>query len=244
MALGLQAQQSVQMLHVRSSEFSAGAHMEAKADSGGVIRFVIDERGTTPFVQSCVHQTTAMAQLSPDPSRPFFTVRQALPIPAAYTPTEQGRMVGLDEGPRVACHRREIVGVHQQQGSGGQQTDNDGAQGRKDALHHGRVHIAHEHFADENHQNQRGQNEGEGGYGRAENGHKSVIISLLRSSVATVGRRIDADGTGCHLRNRHDVRKLCRREPLVVYDGLGLDEREHSVAAAETEKADLEKCYK
>lgn len=98
MALGLQAQQSVKTLHARSSGFSVGAHMEAKADSGGIIRFVIDERGTTPFVQSCVHQTTTMAQLSPDPSRPFFTVRQALPIPAAYTPTEQGRIVGLDEG--------------------------------------------------------------------------------------------------------------------------------------------------
>ena len=99
-----QAQNVVRTLHVRSSGFSAGACMEAKADSGGVIRFVIDDRGHTPFVQCCVRQSSSLALAAPDISKPYFTVREALPIPAAYTPTEQGRLVGLDEGIYTHAH--------------------------------------------------------------------------------------------------------------------------------------------
>ena len=42
--------------------------------------------------------------MGPDPKKPYFSVREALPIPEAYTPTEQGKIVGLDEGVFVHAH--------------------------------------------------------------------------------------------------------------------------------------------
>ena len=78
--------------------------MEARGDSGTTIRFVIKDRGRVPFVQSGVSQDTQRALQAPDPQQPYFKVREALPIPAAYTPTEQGRLVGLDEGIYTHAH--------------------------------------------------------------------------------------------------------------------------------------------
>ena len=80
----------------------------------------------------------------------------------------------------------------------------------------------------------------ESGCERAENSHRVTETGFFCRRIAAVSRRIDADGARRHLRNRHNVREFRRREPLVLHDGLGLDEREHSVAAAETEEADLE----
>ena len=91
-------------LPVRSSNFKAGQQMEARGDSGATIRFVISDRGCVPFVQSGVSQDTQRALQAPDPQQPYFKVREALPIPAAYTPTEQGRLVGLDEGIYTHAH--------------------------------------------------------------------------------------------------------------------------------------------
>lgn len=91
-------------LPVRSSGFKAGRQMEAKGDSGKTVRFSIADRGLTPFAQSCISQDTERALQGPDPSKPYFKVREALPIPAAYTPTEQGRLVGLDEGVYTHAH--------------------------------------------------------------------------------------------------------------------------------------------
>ena len=91
-------QAQVVTLPVRSAGFKAGARMEAQGDSGRTVRFVISDRGQMPFVQSCISQDTLRALQAPDAHKPYFKVREALPIPAAYTPTEQGRLVGLDEG--------------------------------------------------------------------------------------------------------------------------------------------------
>lgn len=91
-------------LPVRSSSFKASQHMEARGDSGTIIRFMISDRGHVPFVQSGVSQDTQRALRAPDPQLPYFKVREALPIPAAYTPTEQGRLVGLDEGIYTHAH--------------------------------------------------------------------------------------------------------------------------------------------
>ena len=91
-------------LPVRSSGFKAGQQMVAQGDSGTTVRFSIADRGQVPFVQSCVSQDTQRALQGPDPEKPYFKVREALPIPAAYTPTEQGRLVGLDEGVYAHAH--------------------------------------------------------------------------------------------------------------------------------------------
>ena len=85
-------------LQVLSSCFSPGKNTIAKSSSGGKINFVIKEREFIPFNQSCIRQETKEAKQGPNPEKPYFIVREALPIPAAYTPTEQGKIVGLDEG--------------------------------------------------------------------------------------------------------------------------------------------------
>ena len=104
MALGLNIHAQVNIYSVHSSQFKSGAYMETRGDSGKTIRFVISDRGQVPFVQSAVSQDTRQALQSPDPQKPYFKVREALPIPAAYTPTEQGRLVGLDEGVYAHAH--------------------------------------------------------------------------------------------------------------------------------------------
>ena len=104
MVLTTDAQTQVTLLPVRSAGFKAGANMEAKGDSNRMVRFVVSDRGQVPFVQSCISRDTQRALQAPDASKPYFKVREALPIPAAYTPTEQGGIVGLDEGVYAHAH--------------------------------------------------------------------------------------------------------------------------------------------
>lgn len=85
-------------LYVVASNFRAGEEMAALGDSANVIRFVLKERETVPFNQSAIRQRTDEARQAPDAAKPYFSVRFALPIPAAYTPTETGELVGLDYG--------------------------------------------------------------------------------------------------------------------------------------------------
>ena len=85
-------------LTVLSSNFSKGKNTTAKRSQGGKIEFIIKDREFIPFNQSCIKKNTNLAKQSPNKAKPFFLVREALPIPACYTPTEQGKIVGLDEG--------------------------------------------------------------------------------------------------------------------------------------------------
>ena len=85
-------------LVVRAARFSEGAHMVALKDSVTSLRFVLQERELLPFNQANIHQTTEQAKLGPAADKPFFTVRLALPIPPAYTPTEQAELTGIDGG--------------------------------------------------------------------------------------------------------------------------------------------------
>lgn len=101
-SLCVQAQ--ISTVPVRSAGFKASARMEARGVSGQTIRFVISDRGQMPFVQSGISHDTQRVLQAPDTDKPYFKVREALPIPAAYTPTEQGRLVGLDEGVYAHAH--------------------------------------------------------------------------------------------------------------------------------------------
>lgn len=84
---------------------TAGKHMTATGDSAGQATYVIKERGKVPFTQQCVRQTKPQAVTdSRTLATPYFNVRMALPIPASYTPTEQGRTVGLDWGVYTHMH--------------------------------------------------------------------------------------------------------------------------------------------
>ena len=79
-------------LYVVASQFKAGKEMAALGDSANVIHYVLKERETVPFTQSAVRQSTDEAKQGPVADEPFFTVRFTLPIPASYTPTEQGEL--------------------------------------------------------------------------------------------------------------------------------------------------------
>ncbi len=84
-------------LYVEASQFKPGI-MTAQKDSATMLRFVLKERENVPFNQAAVKQTTEQATLGPAADKPFFTVRFALPIPAAYAEAECGAFAGLDKG--------------------------------------------------------------------------------------------------------------------------------------------------
>jgi len=85
-------------LLIKASQFKAGKNIKALGDSSNVINFLIAEREKVPFNQSVIKQTTSQAALGPDLKIPYFTVRFAIPIPPAYTPTEMATLVGLEDG--------------------------------------------------------------------------------------------------------------------------------------------------
>lgn len=85
-------------LYIEAARFTAGTNMEAPSDSGTIIRFIINEKEQVPFAQSVVRQNTEQALLGPDPSKPYFTVRYALPIPPSYTSSETAELAGLGRG--------------------------------------------------------------------------------------------------------------------------------------------------
>ena len=144
------------------------------------------------------------------------------------------------EVPRVGGRCGEVLRIHQQQGRSCQQTHHRGAHHAEHALHHGGVHVLEEEAAYQYHQDERGEHQGKGGGGAAQDGHRAAQSGVLHGRVATVGGAVDADGARRHLADGHDVGELGARHPLVVHHHLGLDEREHAVAAAETEEAYLE----
>ena len=85
-------------LTVVASQFTAGDHMSVCDPAGNRITFVVKERSKVPQTQQHVRQDNALAKVGPSLDEPYYQVRMALPIPSAYTPTEQGALVGLDEG--------------------------------------------------------------------------------------------------------------------------------------------------
>ena len=85
-------------LYVKASRFSAGEHMSALGDSANVIHYVLQERGNVPYNQSVIRQSTEQAAYGPAQDKPYFTVRFALPIPPAYTPSEVAELAGIDHG--------------------------------------------------------------------------------------------------------------------------------------------------
>ena len=102
------------------------------------------------------------------------------------------------------------------------------------------MHVFEEHLADEYHQDERWQHQREGGCRGAQHGHDAIIAGIVHSHIAAVGGRVDADGPRRHLTDGHDVGELCCGEPVVMDDGLCLNERQHTVASTEPEESDFE----
>ena len=93
------AAQTDRTLRVTSSQFTPGAAMSAPSNDGGTVTFVLEDRDHVPFTQQAVHQTPARKLKGVRAmEKPYYHISLALPIPSAYTPTEQGEMAGLDYG--------------------------------------------------------------------------------------------------------------------------------------------------
>ena len=101
--------------------------------------------------------------------------------------------------------------------------------------------IFQKELADSEHQDKGGQHYGESGYARTQYAHACAVLLGYRS-IAYIGCRVDTDGTGRHLTDSHDVRKLLRRQPTVAGDHLALYHGKHGVSAAKTEKPDFKEC--
>ncbi len=91
-------------LWVEAAGFRPGKEMVAFGDSANAIRFLLQERDHLPFNQTAVKQTTEQAALGPSASKPYFTVRFAIPIPPAYTPKETAALTGIDWGVYTHSH--------------------------------------------------------------------------------------------------------------------------------------------
>jgi len=95
---------STDTLTVVASHFQAGGNMSVTNPDGSTLTYVLKERSYYPQNQQHVRQDKLLALKSPDMTRPYYQVRMALPIPAAYTPTEQGAMAGIDQGVYTHMH--------------------------------------------------------------------------------------------------------------------------------------------
>ena len=85
-------------LTVVASQFTAGDNMSVTDPAGNRITYLLKERSCVPQTQQHVRQDNALALIGPSLDQPYYQIRLALPIPSAYTPSEQGHLVGLDEG--------------------------------------------------------------------------------------------------------------------------------------------------
>lgn len=95
LALTASAQQRVVE---RGWQISAGANMDAKADSAGTLHFVVADKQQPAFNQCGVHQETISAKIGPRPDVPYFNVGFALPVPPAYSKKECAMLTGIDFG--------------------------------------------------------------------------------------------------------------------------------------------------
>ena len=79
-------------------------------------------------------------------------------------------------------------------------------------------------------------------YGRQADRERSEdrAPDIPRHDIADVGRAVDRDRPRRHLRNGDDIGQFAVRNPLVADHHLVLDQRQHRITAAETEKADLQ----
>ena len=88
---------------VRAAGFALGAE-RAVTDGTNRLELALDCANPValPFNQSGVKQDAAPARLGPDPQRPYFTVRFALPVPPENDTNLTGALAGLD--PKVLAH--------------------------------------------------------------------------------------------------------------------------------------------
>lgn len=88
-------QAETRYIHIIASRFKFNANSTVY-DGNKQIGFVIDTATSVPFSQSAVKQNIEPASQGPNPQRPYFTVRFAMPIPPCYTTTDVAALTGMN----------------------------------------------------------------------------------------------------------------------------------------------------
>lgn len=84
-----------QSIIINAVNFSPGQNMQAESDTM-LFQFVINNLSKLTYNQSAVKQTEKCAAYGPRSNLPYFTVRFAVPVPPAYTPTNIAKLTGVD----------------------------------------------------------------------------------------------------------------------------------------------------
>lgn len=92
-----------ELIQIRAAGFKLGA-TSSVFDGTNHLILALDQAGEVrpPFSQSAVKQDSQPAQLGPNPKKPYFTVRFAMPIPPENATNLVATMVGMD--PNVFTH--------------------------------------------------------------------------------------------------------------------------------------------
>ncbi len=88
---------AIETILIRAAGFELGPEKSA-FDGTNQLELALDRSNPValPFNQSAVKQSDAPAKFGPDPTKPYFTVRFAMPIPPENATNQAGALVGLD----------------------------------------------------------------------------------------------------------------------------------------------------
>ena len=88
-------------LPVSAAGFTLGTQISANGESNR-LELTLDRTVALPYGQSALKQGVALAAYGPDPAKPYFTVRFAMPIPPENATNKVAALAGLD--PQVFTH--------------------------------------------------------------------------------------------------------------------------------------------
>src|SRR5882724_8110718 len=89
------------LVRVEAAGFALGRHVSV-ADGTNRLEFALVNGSIWPFTQSAVKRGSAPALIGPNPAKPYFTVRFAMPVPPENATNEVAALAGLD--PQVFTH--------------------------------------------------------------------------------------------------------------------------------------------
>ena len=101
--------------------------------------------------------------------------------------------------------------------------------------------MSHQITADENHDDEWQPHDGEGCQEGTQPGCPGRITGMKTGGIAHVCGAVDADRTWSRLADSYDIRKLGIGEPMVLYYGFVVDERQHRISTTKIKCTNLGK---
>ncbi|HEV2691354.1 MAG TPA: hypothetical protein VG347_00500 [Verrucomicrobiae bacterium] len=89
------------LVPVQAAGFRLGGH-DSVTDGTNRLKIELDNVAVWPFTQSAIKQDSEPALYGPNPNKPYFTVRFALPVPPENATNNVAALAGLD--PQVFTH--------------------------------------------------------------------------------------------------------------------------------------------